>query len=306
MANRGQGAREMKPVFILAFDGLNPEYFEWQDYLAGPYGRAGILRSTRPPQSPQAWTSFLTGVMPPEHGVKHLYPPHRWPKWKVRPWWYEHNVTFALYNMPCFVPLPKHHRVLEFVGGMYWDDDEEYAKPARLKQELDAKGYHIDWLYQVKTLKASTGLPCLECPSDNACWTCEDYKARLPEINRVLGTDEAFERLLESIPNMRLIEPNKEAEVIVLVYTFVDRAAHRFWSDKAKRGAIYQRVRDEATHWLMERGFADERAWAIISDHGVGQAGGNNAPHCYNGVWASMDFNLAGKSIADVLGEVCA
>jgi hypothetical protein len=296
-----------KPIFILAFDGLNPEYFEFEHYLYGPAEKSGILRSVRPWTSAPAWTSFLTGVQPEEHGVRGLYPPVPPSQWQTPPLWETSGKTFALYNMPCVKPLNRNSslNVVEFVGGLFWEDDEEYTHPQALKDDLQEQGYRVDHHHIGDWARLKAGIDCKCCENGKCCWDCPEMRKYSHSLDKAMSSDTAFCMLMESVNDMRLIKP-VAADVVFVCYTFVDRAAHRFWHDADKRALVYERVRDEINYWLVDRDYADSLLyeWLIISDHGVGNAGGPHSPHCFNGVWASEEFNLAGLSIADVLPTI--
>jgi predicted AlkP superfamily phosphohydrolase/phosphomutase len=76
----GGGAERHGRLVILGFDGVDPRWLErWaaegklpniNSLRERPGGRHyGALRSTNPPQSPVAWTTFATGTLPGEHGI---------------------------------------------------------------------------------------------------------------------------------------------------------------------------------------------------------------------------------------------
>ena len=64
-------------VVVLGFDGVEPKLFEkWMAEGALPHlealsrrGSYSLIRSTNPPQSPVAWSTFATGLNPGDHGI---------------------------------------------------------------------------------------------------------------------------------------------------------------------------------------------------------------------------------------------
>ncbi len=67
----GCGARHAPKVIVIGVDGMDPGFFERHrgelPHLAGlAFSR---LATTTPPQSPVAWSTFITGLDPAEHGI---------------------------------------------------------------------------------------------------------------------------------------------------------------------------------------------------------------------------------------------
>ena len=73
-----------KQVIVLGVDGMDPGFLErhWSDLprVAHLRDTGGFrrLRTTMPPQSPVAWSTFITGLDPHEHGIFDFV--HRDPK----------------------------------------------------------------------------------------------------------------------------------------------------------------------------------------------------------------------------------
>ena len=73
-----------KKVIVLGVDGMDPGFLErhWKElpYVAWLRDTGGFrrLRTTTPPQSPVAWSTFITGLDPSEHGIFDFV--HRDPK----------------------------------------------------------------------------------------------------------------------------------------------------------------------------------------------------------------------------------
>lgn len=287
-------------AFLLGFDGLSPEYFTRHDYLFNEHELSGILRSARPFISPPAWTSLLTGVLPEVHGVTGMYPPVWVQDWKVRPFWFNHNVTVALYGVPHIKPIPRHWRVREFVGGFWWEDDEEYTKPATLKHRLAPRGYRIDCNYLKDEARILAGCPCDGC-SHARCWDCDQERAYRERMEAVFHTSEMAHRIIRDAEMRRLLEP-VDADIVIVAYSFPDRACHSSTSEDVRR-AIYDQARAEVKYWLEDRGYKDV-PWVVFSDHGEAVFESDHSPHCFNGVWASNMWDLCGCSIADIMPTI--
>jgi hypothetical protein len=64
-----------KQVIVIGVDGMDPGFVErhWTDlpHLARMRSRGSFTRlaTTTPPQSPTAWSTFITGLDPAEHGI---------------------------------------------------------------------------------------------------------------------------------------------------------------------------------------------------------------------------------------------
>lgn len=71
----GCGHASSPKVIVIAVDGMDPGFVEghWADlpHLVQLRNRGGYsrLRTTTPPQSPVAWSTFITGLDPAEHGI---------------------------------------------------------------------------------------------------------------------------------------------------------------------------------------------------------------------------------------------
>jgi predicted AlkP superfamily phosphohydrolase/phosphomutase len=119
-------------------------------------GTSGALRSTVHPLTPQAWTSFLTGVNPGKHGVFDFG--RRRPdsyqldlvdsRSRRAPaiWSYlaEHGLTTGVINVPLTFPLEEIHGFQ--ISGMHTPSLEQGVGPVRLLDELRevAPDYQID------------------------------------------------------------------------------------------------------------------------------------------------------------------
>ncbi len=119
-------------------------------------GASGALRSTVHPLTPQAWSSFLTGMNPGKHGV-YDFGKRRETNYDLcltdssdrrapAVWNYleEHNLTTGVFNVPLTFPLEPVHGFM--VSGMHSPSVEQAMGPPSLMQDVQeaAPDYRID------------------------------------------------------------------------------------------------------------------------------------------------------------------
>jgi predicted AlkP superfamily phosphohydrolase/phosphomutase len=119
-------------------------------------GSSGVLRSTIHPLTPQAWTSFLTGVNPGKHGVfdfgrrregsYELTLSDSQTRRAPPIWSYlePHDLTTGLLNVPLTYPLEPVHGFI--VSGMHTPSLEVGVNPPELRREIEEllPDYRID------------------------------------------------------------------------------------------------------------------------------------------------------------------
>ncbi len=70
-----RSAAHGRQVIVIGVDGMDPEFVErhWADLPNLAYlrdrGSFARLATTTPPQSPVAWSTFITGLDPAQHGI---------------------------------------------------------------------------------------------------------------------------------------------------------------------------------------------------------------------------------------------
>jgi predicted AlkP superfamily phosphohydrolase/phosphomutase len=116
-----------KTVIVLGVDGMDPGFVErhWDDLpnLRRLRDRGGLTRlaTTNPPQSPVAWSSFITGTDPAEHGLFDFV--HREPS-TMEAISSMAEVTGAVHNLaigPWLLPLSSAHVRSFRKGRAFWE-----------------------------------------------------------------------------------------------------------------------------------------------------------------------------------------
>ncbi len=117
-------------------------------------GTSGPLKSTMPPQSPAAWTSFMTGVNPGKHGTFDFVRrrPGGYDLQPVRnhlpglgtmfAWASRHGRRVAAVNVPMTYPPEPVNGIM--VSGLGAPDEADYTYPPGLSDTLRAKGYRVN------------------------------------------------------------------------------------------------------------------------------------------------------------------
>jgi predicted AlkP superfamily phosphohydrolase/phosphomutase len=228
-------------------------------------GASGVLRSTIPPLSPAAWSSFATGMNPGKHGVfDHAY--RRSDSYEVVPtnarrragrtlWQLigERGGRVGVINVPETYP-PEPVNGFLITGMSTPSDDSDFCYPPTLANELEE--------------------------------TVGGYKVFGPRTKEDL--DRALVGMHETAA-MRLrvaayLMNNYDPQFMVVVLQETDTVQHRFWkymdpdhpqyhAEGARRYGdailgVYQRI-DENLHLLLDQ--MDEDSIVIVmSDHGAG------------------------------------
>ncbi|RJP25469.1 MAG: hypothetical protein C4520_02380 [Candidatus Abyssobacteria bacterium SURF_5] len=240
-------------------------------------GTSAILDSVIPPNSPAAWSSFLTGKNPGKHGVFHFTKPAP-DSMKQVPCSFRDirsetfpsllskaGLTVGMVNIPMTYPPPK---INGFVipGIPVAANDEKYCHPPELGEEIASRfsGYRVDRDF-----------------SDIISW--ENDPKTVVEQFRALFED------MVSIEEKRVavsvaLQKEKQPDVFVVVLTLLDRLQHYFWhlgdpahphySEKSAKalGNLIQeayRLVDTMVGRLLETVEA-ETPVIIVSDHGFG------------------------------------
>jgi predicted AlkP superfamily phosphohydrolase/phosphomutase len=125
-----------RQVIVIGVDGMDPEFVErhWADLpnLArlGERGSFVRLRTTTPPQSPVAWSTFITGLDPADHGIFDFV--HRDPA-TLQPFLSMGETRpprFAIPLGPYELPLSRPRVVSLRKGRAFWALLEEHGIPA--------------------------------------------------------------------------------------------------------------------------------------------------------------------------------
>jgi predicted AlkP superfamily phosphohydrolase/phosphomutase len=269
-------------VLILGLDGVGPdliEQFSAEGHLPNltalcQRGAWGPLRSTTPPTTLPAWTSFMTGATPSSHGV---------PDFTVRegyrvrfvgganralPTLFEHLELRGLTAGAAWFPATYPPEKLKGYQISGWDSpvtsrgDASFVHPAGLHGQLTRRfgGDHLDF-------------EVIDEFSDDADWYLRTAEA-LPK--RVRRRAEMAAWLLKARP----------VDVAAFYFGEADTAAHHLWAfhdptsprrprevdPRLAEGlrAVY-RALDEAVGLLIEAA-GSQAAVVVLSDHGSGGA----------------------------------
>jgi predicted AlkP superfamily phosphohydrolase/phosphomutase len=260
-------SRPQPRVLVLALDGATFDLIEpWVEQgklpnlgrlLAG--GARCRLRSTDPPITPCAWTSFSTARDPGQHGIydfRQIVPgtydfvPTNGSMRRVRTLWEylnEQGVTVGLYNLPWMYPPPDLAGYC-ICGFDAPDINRKAVHPPELSDELHAQIPEIS--LAADFLKMRNGQYDLEA------------LRRQVEVN---------------IRAARLLLAEHPVDVCVLTFMLLDQVAHFFLHpDQGKRG--YADIPDVvlAVHQWFDEGLGellamlpDDATIIGVSDHGV-------------------------------------
>jgi predicted AlkP superfamily phosphohydrolase/phosphomutase len=218
--------------------------------LAG-VGESGTLVSTIPPVTAPAWTSFLTGVDPGEHGI------------------------FGFRSVD-----PSDHRPVTVPGGA--------RRVSTLMKRADDAGYRtctvtVPWTYPAETLQHGAVVPGWDAPDEtlDSCYpdtlgtylatTIDHVPRRSPPhtgIRRFLEGQNRNVLLRERISDLLISEV--DPQIFMVVFPEPDQATHAFWTrnqipDHLLRS--YEEV-DRATGRMIERHVKEGDRVLIVSDHG--------------------------------------
>jgi len=262
-------------VFILGLDGASPEVV---DFLIGKgklptfkqmkkEGVSGKLRTTIPPITGSAWTSFMTGKNPGKHGIfdfisrvqetYHLAPINA-QKREGRPFWSwvgDAGKKVCIFNVPITYPPEKVNGIL--VSGMLTPSKRnDYTYPLSLQKDLEqiVPGYRIH---------------------------IEESYSR--------GQEERFLRHLQEVTDQRVkameyLFKQDDWDLFVGVVEGIDIIQHELWhcwdpnhfrySSRESRYSesiprYYQRM-DELLRTIIEEWIDSHWTIIVMSDHGAG------------------------------------
>lgn len=266
-------------VLVLGLDGATFDLMEpWitQGHLPhlGRLYRGGArsrLRSTVPPITPCAWSSFMTGKNPGKHGLFDFVEPlpdrrgFRFTNATCREgetlWAYldRHGRHVGVLNVPMTYPPPRLANGYLISGLDTPNEQSRYTEPEGLKAELAAAGigYRID-VQHLGNMRTD--------------------RRRDLRLRELCDVETARTRALQHLRRAR------PSDFEMLVYTATDQVQHHFWHymdpghDKYDpRGAERYRnaIRDVYVHvdnliGSLVDGLADDTVIVVMSDHGFG------------------------------------
>lgn len=127
LALAGCGGTQYKKVIVIGVDGMDPGFVE-RHWAALPnlarlrdHGSFSRMETTNPPQSPVAWSTFITGLDPGEHGIFDFV--HRDPVTKEPYLSTDKTVEprFTLTLGPWVLPLSNSHVIPLRKGRPFWE-----------------------------------------------------------------------------------------------------------------------------------------------------------------------------------------
>ncbi|MEB2345234.1 MAG: alkaline phosphatase family protein [Deltaproteobacteria bacterium] len=299
------GGRGHGRALVVGFDGADWDVLRplvaagRMPHLAGWLREAGAaggaappgarLPSTTPPMSFPAWSSFATGLAPGHHGVFD-FTQKLDGAWRLR----FVNATdrrgaslwgrlaaaggaFLCLGVPATFPaepLPDRHGLLVpgFDAPVSTGSDARAASdPARYARIARRAG---PWMVPDLDERARTAWRSRAA----GAWYARASEVLLGRIDRKTGF------ALEALRQLR--EEGREPDLMVVVFSESDTAAHHFWRDHdpgsprhdpaatlARRGAlaaVYERL--DAAAGALRAAFGDDATCVLLSDHGQGGA----------------------------------
>ncbi len=249
-------------------------------------GAAGVLHSTRPPITPAAWTTFMTGKGPGRHGIVDFE------KYHVHTHQLTFNSTYEIrektiweilsdkglrvgsINVPMTYP-PKPVNGFVISGFETPSIDAEFTYPRELKQEIlrEIPHYNYRTNWQRKTLG---GLELLKRNLDYICDSFDQGRRLTEFCGEKYGWD-----------------------VLMVVFKLVDNLQHKAWKyldprykDRYPRqaemaAACFERL-DEALAGLFAYAEKHDALTLVMSDHGHGSLDGKAQPNLLLKRWGYL------------------
>jgi len=248
-------------LFIFGWDGADWRVIEkgWQTGRISTLrsiaerGQRGTLMSTYPPVTPTAWTSFMTGTGPGDHGI------------------YSFVNTDPVNYKATFTP-----------GGA--------RKVPTLIYRLDREGYRtvqvtVPWTYPAEPVEHGAVVPGWDDPSESFDSThppevAAELAGRFPKVpRRILHQFASVTKVLREHDESlgltdgiyRSLVDRIDPDVAVLVWTETDKGAHRVWSRGPVPDSVVQ-IYDQVDR-MMGRLIADyvkeDDTVLVVSDHGT-------------------------------------
>ena len=213
-------------------------------------GKLYRMKSTLPEVSSVAWTSFMTGKNPGEHGIfgfmevdkqsyDYIFP--NFDSLKVPPIWVRDDIKAVAFNIPQTYPAKQMNGVM--VSGFVAIDLKKAAYPDRIFNYLSGIGYRIDV---------------------NAKLATESPEAFFKDLF------ETFEKRKMAI---EYLYDSEDWRLFIGTITETDRL-HHFFFDSAREGMYYDtfekyyRELDSFIGTMAKRAVKDDAVFLTCSDHG--------------------------------------
>jgi len=293
-----RGERIAKRVLVIGLDGatfdvldpiMDQGFMPNMKYLVAT-GTSGILNSTKPPMTPAAWTTFMTGMGPGRHGVidfEHYDPLTNSLKF---------NNNFQIKNKTIWQILSEKQFK---VGSLHLP--MTYPPPA-------VNGFVVSG-FETPSIKDNfTYPPELK---DLILKEIPDYTYSTNWKRGILGGRSYFEENLEyfkrnyrqNVKLARLCTEKYGWDVMMVLFKLVDNIQHKCWkflgkdADKypVQKQKVYEcfKVLDECIGELMDMAREQEATVLIMSDHGHGSLDGRAQPNWLLKKWGYL--NLIGR-----------
>ena len=258
MFNRLFGKKEKK-VVILGIDGvpytLLCAYMERGimpklSRLCSSGGRLCRMKSTLPEISSVAWSSFITGKNPAEHGIfgfmeidrqSYDYTFPNFTSLKEMPFWEKENFKSVVLNIPQTYPARPINGVM--VSGFVAIDLKKAVYPERVYEYLNSIGYRID------------------------------VNAKLAQENPEAFFKDIFDAFQKRKKAIKHLYENEEWKLFIGTVTETDRL-HHFFFDSAMDGKYYHvferfyRELDAFIGEMADMAVKDRALFLTCSDHG--------------------------------------
>lgn len=258
MLNIFKKSKKNKKVVLLGLDGvpftLLQEYMEkgLMPQLSKLCNSGSLMqmKSTLPEVSSVAWSSFMTGKNPGEHGIfgfmeldreSYGYTFPNYKTLKTKPVWEQDNIKTVAFNIPQTYPARPMNGVT--VSGFVALDLKKGSYPERIYNYLHGMGYKIDV---------------------NARLAAEDPEKFFTELFNV------FDKRKIAIKNLY---ENEEWDLFIGTITETDRL-HHFFFNSALQGehyGVFERFYSELDTFIgemAEKAKNDDALFLTCSDHG--------------------------------------
>ncbi|VVB84515.1 Type I phosphodiesterase / nucleotide pyrophosphatase [uncultured archaeon] len=265
--------KKNKKVIVIGLDGATPELlFKWakegklpniSKIMSG--GSWGNLKSTYPPQSSAAWTTFFTGTNPGKHGIYHFLRrvPDSYdyafnnskdnsatPIWKIVN---NNNKKVGIMQIPLIYP-PVEVDGFMVTGLTTPGEASEYTYPKELKKTLKDRGFRLH-----------NSVP---------------YK----ENNEKEYLEDLYDTEKRKVAATKFLLKNYDSDLFIVVFSGSDQMQHYFWKymDDKHPGhdpARHMQYKDEILHyyqtadgWVGDilNDIGEDVTVFIMSDHGGG------------------------------------
>jgi predicted AlkP superfamily phosphohydrolase/phosphomutase len=239
-------------------------------------GTYGVLRSTTPPVTAPAWTSFLTGQNPGKHGLfdfqridftsnsRNLTVSTDCKSATMIDYFNDKGKRSLFINVPLTYPPQPINGVL--IAGFPVSPDSDFVYPPEMLQQIKEMKYITDWMEIYKN------------------------KKRLSKASMIKMSDKSQINVFESM----LTQDNWDVAMMVISGT--DHIAHLEWQKGNINGVKnYYASIDALLSELKFKGIFDGATIIVVSDHGFG----GSSYAFYMNTWLSKEGYLSFKSERD-------